>query len=159
MLSQMNVRPASREDIDSTIELDPIGKQELGRRVFIADAVAVGKFHLRRDLRRKKSPPLAGSCVGDEALTRIPLGFVTKWRTTLGASTPGPFFAKGLRRTIPSSGQFFAGRGRPLQRGSGFIRTPSGPTRNRLASSFYRMPPPPDRKFGCRQTSPCRVLS
>ncbi len=39
----MNVRPASREDIDSIIEQDPIAKHELGRRVFIADAVAAGQ--------------------------------------------------------------------------------------------------------------------
>ncbi|PQZ70289.1 GNAT family N-acetyltransferase [Achromobacter sp. MYb9] len=43
MFSQMNVRPASREDIDSIIEQDPIAKHELGRRVFIADAVAAGQ--------------------------------------------------------------------------------------------------------------------
>lgn len=43
MHSQANVRPASREDIDSIIELDPIARQELGRRAFIASAVAAGQ--------------------------------------------------------------------------------------------------------------------
>ena len=43
MLSQMNVRPASCEDIDSIIELDPIAKQEPGRRTFITSAVAAGQ--------------------------------------------------------------------------------------------------------------------
>ncbi|MNX17399.1 hypothetical protein D3C86_472800 [compost metagenome] len=43
MSSQTNVRPASIEDIDSIIELDPLAKQELGRRTFIANAVAAGQ--------------------------------------------------------------------------------------------------------------------
>lgn len=43
MVSQTNVRPASREDIDSIIELDPIAKQERGRRTFITKAVAAGQ--------------------------------------------------------------------------------------------------------------------
>ncbi|WP_454674069.1 N-acetyltransferase family protein [Achromobacter pestifer] len=43
MFSQINVRPASREDIDSIIELDPIATQEVGRRVFIVNAVAAGQ--------------------------------------------------------------------------------------------------------------------
>jgi GNAT superfamily N-acetyltransferase len=43
MLSPTNVRPASREDIDSIIELDPIAKQERGRRTFITKAVAAGQ--------------------------------------------------------------------------------------------------------------------
>ncbi|CAB3731052.1 GNAT family N-acetyltransferase [Achromobacter kerstersii] len=43
MLSPTNVRPASREDIDSIIELDPVAKQERGRRMFITKAVAAGQ--------------------------------------------------------------------------------------------------------------------
>lgn len=43
MPSQIIVRPASLEDVDSIIELDPIAKQEPGRRAFIANAVAAGQ--------------------------------------------------------------------------------------------------------------------
>lgn len=43
MLSQTNVRPASRQDINLIIELDSIAKQEQGRKTFITDAVAAGQ--------------------------------------------------------------------------------------------------------------------
>lgn len=43
MLSQLNVRPASREDIDSIIALDPFAQQDLRRRAFIAYAVSAGQ--------------------------------------------------------------------------------------------------------------------
>ncbi|MCH1995328.1 GNAT family N-acetyltransferase [Achromobacter xylosoxidans] len=43
MPSQINVRPASVEDVDSIIELDPIARQEPGRKAFIANAVAAGQ--------------------------------------------------------------------------------------------------------------------
>ncbi|WP_447919638.1 GNAT family N-acetyltransferase [Achromobacter aegrifaciens] len=43
MLSQTNVRIAQSGDIDSIIELDPIARQEQGRRTFIAHAVAAGQ--------------------------------------------------------------------------------------------------------------------
>jgi GNAT superfamily N-acetyltransferase len=39
----INIRPASVEDVDSIIELDPIARQERGRRTFIANAVAAGQ--------------------------------------------------------------------------------------------------------------------
>jgi len=43
MLSQTNVRPASRQDINLIIELDSIAKQEQGRKTFITNAVAAGQ--------------------------------------------------------------------------------------------------------------------
>ncbi|MCH4583734.1 GNAT family N-acetyltransferase [Achromobacter xylosoxidans] len=43
MPSQINVRPASVEDVDSIIELDPMARQEPGRKAFIANAVAAGQ--------------------------------------------------------------------------------------------------------------------
>ncbi|NMK46279.1 GNAT family N-acetyltransferase [Achromobacter sp. Bel] len=43
MLSQTNVRLARNEDIASIIELDPIARQDPGRRTFIANAVAAGQ--------------------------------------------------------------------------------------------------------------------
>ncbi|MBB1596125.1 GNAT family N-acetyltransferase [Achromobacter sp. UMC46] len=43
MPPQTNVRLAQSYDIDSIIELDPIAKQELARRTFIANAVAAGQ--------------------------------------------------------------------------------------------------------------------
>jgi len=43
MLSQTNVRPASRQDINLIIELDSIAKQERGRKTFITNAVAAGQ--------------------------------------------------------------------------------------------------------------------
>ncbi|MCS3509279.1 GNAT family N-acetyltransferase [Achromobacter sp. JUb104] len=39
----MNVRLASRQDIDSIIELDPLAKREQGRSAFITKAVAAGQ--------------------------------------------------------------------------------------------------------------------
>lgn len=43
MSSQTQVRIAQSVDIDSIVELDPIARQELGRRTFIAQAVAAGQ--------------------------------------------------------------------------------------------------------------------
>ncbi len=43
MSSQTQVRIAQSVDIDSIVELDPIARQEPGRRTFIAQAVAAGQ--------------------------------------------------------------------------------------------------------------------
>lgn len=43
MPSPTIVRPASSKDIDSIVELDPIAKQEPGRRSFIAKAIGAGQ--------------------------------------------------------------------------------------------------------------------
>lgn len=43
MSPQTHVRPAQSGDIDSIVELDPIARQESGRRKFIAQAVAAGQ--------------------------------------------------------------------------------------------------------------------
>jgi len=43
MSPQTQVRIAQSGDIDSIVELDPIARQEQGRRIFIAHAVAAGQ--------------------------------------------------------------------------------------------------------------------